>query len=798
MKFYRRPFVFFLIVSLLVCFFSSCTAEKRTRVKNYPVNKPFVFDNKIIISSGLPKDEKKRLATELENYWDDSLLARKALQFGLFYKLRNPPAFDSLNIIRTKRFMNAYLKSQGYYYAGIKADTVLHTYKDQERVFVQVKIDPGKNTVIDSIAYIFTDSSLQRNALLNRKQSLLKKGKPFSKELIASELDRLVGVFRDSGYFQISRDNIYAEVDTTESELLKLTIDPFEQARIIAEAAARRKKNPTIDVYLRQRAISDSVPGNDSSKFRQYYIGNIYFYPEAYQLPDSLLANRQALKQYNRNGDTVYYEQGKFVYRPLKDHMFLRKGSLYNEELFFKTLNNFNQIGAWQQVDTRTVTRQDSVDFHLFLTPAIKQNITIDLEASRNSGDFLSSGNLFGLALNTTYRNRNVWRRAIQSSTSFRNGVELSFDKSNPFVQTLQSTLSHTYSFPRFIAPFNIKNRYKLDGIKTLLNMSGTYSDRKDFFRLRSLITSWGYEWKKGNVLAQIKVPNIELYSLDTLQGLKDAFATNPYLRTSFNKGSVVSLQGTVNITYPDKNNPNITNYIRLASEWAGLGLLNTNMYQYIKGEAEYRRAIQYRKTSLVFRAFAGLGYNYGTNPSFGNTLPFFKQFVGGGPYSMRAWTLRQLGLGSSLLSDTAGTIDNSFRDRYGDMQLEVNVEYRYNIATISSMKLAGALFTDIGNLWNVKKDPNNPESEFDISRFTRDMAIGIGTGLRFDFNYFLIRLDFGLKLKDPARRANNGWLDFHDFTWRNYEFEKRDVNGNIISPTRNNFALQLGIGMPF
>ena len=91
-----------------------------------------MFDNKIIISSGLPKDEKKRLATELENYWDDSLLARKALQFGLFYKLRNPPAFDSLNIIRTKRFMNAYLKSQGYYYAGIKADTVLHTFKDQE------------------------------------------------------------------------------------------------------------------------------------------------------------------------------------------------------------------------------------------------------------------------------------------------------------------------------------------------------------------------------------------------------------------------------------------------------------------------------------------------------------------------------------------------------------------------------------------------------------------------------------------------------------------------------------------
>ena len=798
MNFYSKPIVFFLVVFLPVCFFSSCTAEKRTSVKNHPINKPFVFDNKIVITSTLSKDEKKRLATELENYWDDSLLARKSLQFGLFYKLRNPPVFDSLNTLRTQRFMNAYLKSQGYYDARLTTDTLLHIHQDQQRVFVRMQISLGKNTVIDSIAYAFSDSSLQRNAVINRKESLLKKDKPFSKELIASELDRLVSVFRNSGYYQLSRDNIYAEVDTIDYDLLKITIDPFEQARMIEAAQENRKKNPTIDIYIQQRAISDSFPGNDAAKFRQYYIGNIYYYPEAYRLPDSLMANRQQMKQYSQNGDTVYYEQGKFVYRPLKDHMFLNKGLLYNENLYFKTLNNFNQIGAWQQVDTRTVIRQDSVDFHFFLTPAIKQNITIDLEASRNSGDFLSSGNLFGLALNTTYRNRNVWKRAIQSSTNFRNGVELNFDKSNPFVQTLQSTISHTYSFPRFIAPFNIKNRTKLDGIKTLLNTSGTYSDRRDFFRLRSLITSWGYEWKKGNVLSQIKVPNIELYSLDTLQGLKNAFATNPYLRTSFNKGSVVSFQGTVNVTYLDKNNPNITNYIRVASEWAGLGLLKTNMYQYIKAEAEYRRAIQYRKTSLVIRAFGGLGYNYGTNPSFGNTLPFFKQFIGGGPYSMRAWTLRQLGLGSSLLSDTAGTTQNSFRDRYGDMQLEFNIEYRYNIATINSMKLAGALFTDMGNLWNVRKDINNPQSEFDISRLSKDLAIGIGTGLRFDFNYFLIRLDFGLKLKDPARLANHGWIDFRDFTWRNYEFEKKNTNGDVISPIRNNFALQLGIGMPF
>jgi len=105
----------------------------------------------------------------------------------------------------------------------------------------------------------------------------------------------------------------------------------------------------------------------------------------------------------------------------------------------------------------------------------------------------------------------------------------------------------------------------------------------------------------------------------------------------------------------------------------------------------------------MAYRAFAGFGYNYGTYPSnSSSTLPFFKQFSLGGPYSMRAWGLRQLGLGSSNTYDSISA--NTFRDRYGDMALEANVEYRFNIATIAGVKIGSALYSDIGNIWNVKK----------------------------------------------------------------------------------------------
>jgi outer membrane protein insertion porin family len=158
----------------------------------------------------------------------------------------------------------------------------------------------------------------------------------------------------------------------------------------------------------------------------------------------------------------------------------------------------------------------------------------------------------------------------------------------------------------------------------------------------------------------------------------------------------------------------------------------------------------------------------------------------------MRAWGLRQLGLGSSLQSDTSST----FRDRYGDIQMEGNVEFRYSLANISGVKIDGAFFADVGNIWNLKNPTENPRSKLTWDRLGRDIAIAVGTGLRFDFNYFLVRVDFAYKVKDPARLSNNGWMSIKDFEWRNNEFDIVTSSGTLLK--RNNYAFQLGIGLPF
>ena len=786
---YRSAKCTFLYSFIAIMMLASCTV-----VKNYPRNKPFVFSNKITIKGDVSKDEKKRLQTELYNYWDDSLKVNSILQFGVRTVIKNPNVFDSTAITRSESLMSSYLNSQGYYNTVITpASPKIDRVRDQYRTSVVMNIDVNKNLKIDSVTYdSLVTPELKELAVKSRKESLLTKNTPFTNPLISSELDRLTTLFRRNGFYKFTRENIYAEVDTTNLSLLELTLDPIEQARKIAEAESQRKANPQINIVIKQR------PSADTNAFTKFYVGKIYYYPETLinQVPDSLMKQKFAFVQTQREF-TLKQNNPDIIMRPLREHTYLKEGSLYDDQNYFKTLNAFSQLGPWNEADERTVIRKDSLnklDFHFFLTPAHKYSFGYDLEVSRSSGSIIT-GNPLGVTNVLTLRNRNVWKRAIQSNTNIRAGVELGF--SDTLLQTVQASVSQTYTIPRFLTPWQIKGVKKLDEYTTVINFNASYTDRKNFFRLRSAVASFGYGWQKNNYAWLYRPINIELYSLDTLDGLRNAFLTNPFLRTAFNTGYVIGQTLTYSVTFRGRK-PNITNNLRISGEEAGALLgrfrgLTNKIYEYVKAETEFRQVTQWRKTSFAYRVFAGIGYNYGKDSIIGQSMPFFKQFVAGGPYSMRAWAARQLGLGSSLLSDTSTV----FRDRYGDIQLEADFEYRYPLATIGGVKVNSALFVDMGNIWNLKNNVNNPNSKLTLNRFLTDIAIGAGTGVRFDFNYFLIRLDFAYKVKDPARLSNYGWMSIRDFEWRNHEFEKKGEDGKEVL-IRNNYAFQLGIGLPF
>lgn len=777
------------VISMLV----SCSEQRRTTVVNYPLNKAFVYNNKIEIVGTGSKDEKKQLTTELDNYWDDSIRVRSIQKFGFFYKIKQPAVFEPINLQRSISFMNAFLQTRGFYRATFSDSVRVDTVGNQLQTNIVLRITPGSKTIVNNVGYAIEDSSLQTLTQQNNKESRLVKGSVYTKEAISQDLERLTSLYRNNGYYGFNKEILVAEVDTVDTKLLAIVTNPFEQINRIDSIQAKQQSNINWDIIIKNKNVLDSV------QTTPFTIRAVHFYPEVsiYESTDTLIGNKFLSNNYYK--DAIFHNKtGKFSSKPLVQHNYLHPGILYNEGLYFKTLNTLGQIGAWQQVDARILkTAKDSLDIHLFLVPATKQSASIDLEGSRNSADIVT-GNTLGISTNLNYTNRNVWKQAIQSVTNFRTGVELNLigATNNNIVQTFLINAGHTYAIPHIMQPFkNWKKIKALDNQRTLVSINGSYVDRKDFYQLKSLVTSIGYEWhqqkKNGDNIWLYKPLNLELYGISRLAGLDSLIKNNPFLQASFNEGNIFSQSFSFIRTANSVKHKNRSHFLRISAEEAGAifelfpGIKN-NLYRYIKTETEYRQLNRFRKSELAYRAFAGFGYNYGSDPVIGKSLPFFKQFIAGGPYSMRAWGLRQLGLGSSVFSDT---VNSTYRDRFGDMQLETNIEYRFTVADFSSVKIGGAVFADIGNIWNVKKNAIEPDAHFTFKNFGRDLAIGLGTGLRFDFSYFLLRFDLAYRVKDPARQQNNGWMSI-----KNFAITETRSSGLKV----NNLALQFGIGLPF
>jgi len=279
--------------------------------------------------------------------------------------------------------------------------------------------------------------------------------------------------------------------------------------------------------------------------------------------------------------------------------------------------------------------------------------------------------------------------------------------------------------------------------------------------------------------LASLRIPNIEYTFLSPKPRLDSIFLETPSYRYMFNTGLVLSLQGGIQLNGGKAKTPHV---FRFNFEESGLLTKNLklkaldSLFSFIKFDAEFIRTILWNKTSLVYRLYSGVAIPFATETRTSNVyVPFYKQYFAGGPNSMRAWGIRTLGPGSALKTR------DSIPLRFGDFQLETNLEFRFPLTMIAGIRINSCLFTDIGNVWFLKENPDFPNGNL-TSDFLGDLAFGIGTGLRFDFDFFRLRLDYGLKVKNPTpepynEEGQNKWF---------YNFKPF---GGIV---------QLGINYPF
>ncbi len=800
--------------------FSSC--GNRPMVRKAPKGKPFLYENKIEVKGGkFTKAEKSALIQRLNSQLDDSSVIKTKDRYIILHYIVKPPVYDSGYSALSARNMKASMFHIGYYSAIVSyhTDTTFSHNKQQARVHVTYTVEPGPPTLIDTVSYSLKRPDLQQIALDSKKQSLLKNSAVISKAAVLAEINRLVDSFRNNGYYKFTAAELRVRGDTTIAALTSVTDDPFEQLRLLAEAQEKRD-SPTIKLAV------VLVPPTDLSKLNKFYVNKIYILSD-YMQGDNFFDTVSITQRKTRSFIERYHNR---LVRTglLARSITLRPGNLFRQDAYYASLYNLSRLGIWQSVNIQLIEVPDGdsskLDMVVELIPNKKLGFQAALEASYSASTNASnivSGNLFGVSGNLSLLNRNFAKEGMRMTHNIRAGIELNNNTRGAKSQLINSNelgYSNTLAIPRLILPrianiLNSKKNKKSTIGETFVNLDLSYSNRLNLFNIQSVTMNFG--WNRTNRRDWNVTWRPMSLGFSNLYNETDSFRTiladNPFLQYSYNTAFVVGMGVGISRVFHNAFHPSSLSKertIRANLEESGLtwGLipaLNKFKRRYIKLDAEYKYTVTYKKTALAVRLFTGVGMPLlGTDTN--RTLPFFKQYFGGGSNSMRGWPVRGIGPGGKPLT-AFNSNKTLFNDRTGDMQLEGNIEYRYDIARIipNTLTLRGALFADIGNVWNwlnTKTDGTTDSTQFSISNIYKQLGVSAGTGFRLDFNYLVLRFDFGFRFKRPELYYDNaGWkspnIGFND------AFKKifaRGPDSEYRKWRYENFNFTIGIGYAF
>lgn len=795
--------------SLLICamLLSACS-----NTKYLASNQVLLVSNKVNLKGSLSTREREDLKNNLTS---PSILQqkpnRKFLNFRIplylynqkykekktswFWKwllteknIEAPVIYDSTKTQQSADNMRNYLDNQGYFYASVDYDQKIK----RRKASITYNVNTGKNFIIDSIAYDIPDTAIRSIVMASSKESLLKPGTAFKVETVSEEQDRIALAIKNAGYYRFSNNDIKFVVDTIHSSLFQNLFNPFENIENIYDIS-RSQHTPTLHL-----TIQISSPP-DSTSYQPYTLRHIYIYPD-YSFsgkPDDSTLHEEKL----RNNITVRYHDRIIKNRPLLRALYFRQGDLYSQNNYNYTIGKLNEMGVWRFVTVEMDTIPGNpglLDSYIFLIPGKKQEIGADLEAT-NSSDYIIGG-----ALNLSYQNKNLNRAANLLTANLKAGVEWNSDKNQSFfIQAREFSGQVNLSYPHFLTPWKMRHVGMFSNARTNVGVGFDYLDRLRFFTLSSFNGSFGYNWNETDRKKWIINPFSFAYN--RLFHVSDSFQTqldeNPFLKNSLESTFIGGMGGSFIFNTQSSAQQQSFNYVRVNVEESGLmlegidaalsglsggrtdfaHLTSIGFSQYVKADAEYKHYFNFGHSTLVGHAYGGIGIPYGGS----NVLPYIKQFTAGGPNSMRAWRLRTLGPGSYL--DPNINNSNVFIDQTGEMKLEGNIEYRFDIFKMFGgfMMLKGAAFVDAGNIWNLHKNPYKPGAEFQLNRFYQDIAVGSGLGLRLDFSYAVLRLDFATPLKVPFQPEHYGWI------------------ANTIRPfdkqwRRDNLIFNFAVGYPF
>lgn len=695
-----------------------------------------------------------------------------------------PVLLDSALTVKSVQNLETYLQTRGYFSSDVecKVDTIAK----RRRVKMTYKIEQGLPTRIDSLSYDFRDSSLRSVILADTAVSLLNRGDILDISRLDDERNRIAAWLNNRGYFDFTANNISYDVDTTERGLdaavtmiVRPTLVGYNErgGQIYENNAVYRLRNiniyPTYDPMLRSTSGFKADAVIDTTYYNGLTI--IRDLNTTPQLRNAVL--RRTVPLYPN-----YIYNASQISRTNKELMSM--GFFSNSKVAFDRVNQGDSyltfIGEEAEKNTLVDSRERYLDCNIYVTPALKQSMKVEVEASTTS-------TFYGLAATLGYSNTNAFRGAEAFDISARFGFEFMYarDVQKRSAQELGLTLG--LSFPRFLSPFWNKPGMKISHPRTRLELAFDYQNRPYYCR-NIFTTRWAYSWQQG-ARSSLVIRPVDINWID-VKSVDEAFLSdidNQYLRTSFESQLTAGLSASwVYNTQRSNFDQNVT-VVRANLETAGnllqgleklfshpaegkgyYEIFGIRYSQYVRADLSASHKIDLgHKMALAGRLFGGVGVTYGN--SMGRSIPFDRMFYCGGANSMRGWVPRTLGPGNK-----PEVHDNTYPAQVGDVRLEANLEFRFPIWWIFN----AAVFVDAGNVWYLRDtEDNNPEEVFHFDNFYRQLGLNTGVGLRIDVTFIVLRLDLGIQLHNPGRPVGERWI--HNFKWKN-------------------MALNFGVGYPF
>jgi hypothetical protein len=684
-----------------------------------------------------------------------------------------PVIFDESATIRSKDQIKSYVSSKGYF-DGKVSDTI---ETDNRMTEVTYNVELSTPYTIRNLYYEIEDTNIRKFFYFDSVNCLIDRGKSYDDVVLQAEQKRFERFVKERGFYGFSAEHIAFRVDSTIG-------------------------NRKVDIHyvIRNASAFDNLNRVEYVAHSIYAVKDIYIYPD-YDPKEAL----ERGSEYLNTLDTISYnglffvtseKSQKIKYDLILQAIYLKPGEIFNLTNTEQSQSHLMALKVFRLVNINytevpgTANQKDMpvlLDCDIQLTLLTQQSYKVELEGTNSSG-------YFGGAVNLIYQHKNLFHGAELFSMK----LKAAYEALNPDSGRLQSIQEYGFEtslrLPKFLLPF-----IKTEGFIKKYNPSTTFLAAYNYQAMpwytRTIATAtFGYNWKAGNYqehivnplqLNLVKLPPLSLDSVfkaglsaTQLRGYEDVLIFGGGYSFIFNNQKIQKKRGYWFLRVNTETAGNMTSLISKISGVnktdSGYYILGLPFAQYIRADLDLRYTYNINASrSIAYRGFVGVGMPYGNSTA----MPFEKQYFGGGANGIRAWQARTLGPGSYI----PGTL---LRNQTSDIKIEANAEYRFKLFWI----LEGAVFLDAGNIWSFNYDDEQEGSQFQLKKFYKDIAVGTGTGFRFDLKFVIARIDLGMKLRDPAITEGSKWIAFN----RPYSIKPNPVT------KLSDFTVVFGIGYPF